>query len=531
MKLKQSKVFKAGIGYTIGNVMVKGINFLAIPIFSRLLTTEEMGLYTVFAAYEAVLFVFIGMALHSSIRSAKYEFEGKIDDFTSSIMGIYWINLIVALFISIVFNKILTKLLDLDLVTLVMLVIYSFGIAVVTLYNARISLDYEYKKYIKVSLASTIGNVGLSLILIKTIFNSSRGFGRVLGITISTVLVTVYIIYDLYKRARPTFRKKYWKFGIKYSLPIIPHGISQVLLAQFDRIMINKMIGKSEAGIYGLVGNIKLILAIISDSISEVWMTWFYEKMKNKLQVRICDKEWNTDRLADKVVTEHGDFAAYYAVNLEENGEGISSIPVTVSLMNEWGVSAEQIQADAMVADRKRGVTLMDMNEIIKSMIFGEEPENLLNEKMDMEAMENPMFCLTNKAKMNGASLLLQEDIRKQIGECLGSDYFVIPSSVHEVLILPDNGIFQVPELNAMVQEVNETQVERQEQLSDKVQFCDKKTAVMENAERREARLEKEKAEVKGGIHGRLEKAKAEIKAKEADKVPKNKSKELATAL
>lgn len=282
MKLKQSKVFKAGIGYTIGNVMVKGINFLAIPIFSRLLTTEEMGLYTVFAAYEAVLFVFIGMALHSSIRSAKYEFEGKIDDFTSSITGIYWINLIVALFISIVFNRILTKLLDLDLVTLVMLVIYSFGIAIVTLYNARISLDYEYKKYIKVSLVSTIGNVGVSLILIKTVFNSSRGFGRVLGITISTLLVTIYIIYDLYKRARPTYKKIYWKFGIKYSLPIIPHGISQVLLAQFDRIMINKMIGKSEAGIYGLVGNIKLILAIISDSISEVWMTWFYEKMKNK---------------------------------------------------------------------------------------------------------------------------------------------------------------------------------------------------------------------------------------------------------
>ena len=197
MKLKQSKVFKAGIGYTIGNVMVKGINFLAIPIFSRLLTTEEMGLYTVFAAYEAVLFVFIGMALHSSIRSAKYEFEGKIDDFTSSIMGIYWINLIVALFISIVFNKILTKLLDLDLVTLVMLVIYSFGIAVVTLYNARISLDYEYKKYIKVSLASTIGNVGLSLILIKTIFNSSRGFGRVLELQFPLYLLQ-YILYMIY---------------------------------------------------------------------------------------------------------------------------------------------------------------------------------------------------------------------------------------------------------------------------------------------------------------------------------------------
>ena len=260
-----------------------------------------------------------------------------------------------------------------------------------------------------------------------------------------------------------------------------------------------------------------------------------YEKMKDKLQVRICDKEWNTDRLADKVVTEHGDFAAYYAVNLEENGEGISSIPVTVSLMNEWGVSVEQIQADAMMADRNRGVVLMNMNEIIKSMIFGEEPENLLNEKLDIETMREPMFCLTNAQKMNGASLLLQEDIRKQIGECLGSDYFVLPSSIHEVLILPDNGLFEVPELNAMVKEVNETQVERQEQLSDKVQFCDGKTVVMENAERREARLEKEKAaekaEVKGGIHGRLEKAKAEIKAKEVNKAPKDKAKNLAEVL
>lgn len=265
-----------------------------------------------------------------------------------------------------------------------------------------------------------------------------------------------------------------------------------------------------------------------------------YEKVKDKLQVRICDRVWNTDRLEDKAFTEHGDFAAYYAVNLEENGEGISSIPVTISLMKEWGVSVEQIREDAMVADVSRGAMFMDMNEVIKSMIFDEGPaKNLLYEKLDLQTVENPMFCLTNESKQNGAGLLLQEDIRKRIGECLGSDYFVIPSSIHEVLILPDNGAFKVPELNAMVKEVNETQVDVQEQLSDKVQFCDEKTAVMENAERREARLEKEKAaekasaktEVKGGIHGKLEKAKAEIKTKETEKVPKNKSKDLAATL
>ena len=103
------------------------------------------------------------------------------------------------------------------------------------------------------------------------------------------------------------------------------------------------------------------------------------------------------------------------------------------------------------------------------------------------------------------------------------------------MIIVPESASPGRRMLTEMLREVNETQVEREEQLSDKVQFCDGKTAVMENAERREARLEKEKAaekaEIKGGIHGRLEKAKAEIKAKEADKTPKNKSKDLATAL
>ena len=64
-----------------------------------------------------------------------------------------------------------------------------------------------------------------------------------------------------------------------------------------------------------------------------------YEKMKEKLQVRICDQEWNEERLADKVVImEHGDFLdAYYAVNLEENEKGIGSIPVTTASDERMG--------------------------------------------------------------------------------------------------------------------------------------------------------------------------------------------------
>ena len=90
--------------------------------------------------------------------------------------------------------------------------------------------------------------------------------------------------------------------------------------------------------------------------------------------------------------------------------------------MTELYVMQRYLQKDVYKRqDKNRGVQLVDMTQIVESMIFGGTPKNLLNEKLDMETVENPMFCLTNESKMNGASLLLQEDIRKQIGECLGS--------------------------------------------------------------------------------------------------------------
>ena len=73
-----------------------------------------------------------------------------------------------------------------------------------------------------------------------------------LGVTIVVFGIAIYLLKKLYKKSKPIFNKKYWKFGLKYSLPIVPHGISQVLLSQFDRIMIRAIVGNSEAGIYSI---------------------------------------------------------------------------------------------------------------------------------------------------------------------------------------------------------------------------------------------------------------------------------------
>lgn len=287
---KTSKALSAGIGYTIGNILIKGINFIALPIFSRLMTTEEFGVYNVFLSYDAILFVVIGMALHSSLRSASYRYSGKIDEYTSSVLIIYIINFLIFFIIATIFGSFISSILGFNRITIYFLILYSFGSSILTLYNDRISLDYAYKKYILVALLNTAGNLFISLIFIFTVFSEAKDIGRIFGTTITIFIISLFLLYSLYKKALPKFNKEYWKFGIKYSLPIIPHGISQVLLGQFDRIMIRTIVGDSEAGIYSLGGNVNLFLNTITSSISSSWSTWFYSEMDKGNKKNIQDK-------------------------------------------------------------------------------------------------------------------------------------------------------------------------------------------------------------------------------------------------
>lgn len=283
-KLK-SKVISAGIWYTVGNMLIKGINFLSLPLFSRLLNMEEFGIYNVFVSYEAILYVIIGMAIHSSIRSANIKFKGNINEYTSSVSIIYLVNAMIMLFIALIFNKQLSKLLAFDKLIIVLLIFYSLGSALLSLYNNYISLEYSYKKYLLVSFFNSVGNVCISLVLILTIFKKKRDIGRIVGATSTICILAFFILCIMYKKAKPKINKSYWKFAVKYSIPIVPHGISQVLLAQFDRIMIRSIVGNAAAGIYSLAGNIMLILTIITDSISTAWSTWFYDQIsENRIE-------------------------------------------------------------------------------------------------------------------------------------------------------------------------------------------------------------------------------------------------------
>lgn len=277
------KALRAGMGYTIGNILIRGLSFISLPIFARLLTVSDFGVYTNFSAYVSIVSIIISFALHASIKNAKFDYEEQTGSFCSSVTLLILANTAFLLLIGTLFRAPLSTLLSLEHPYLVILVVAeSFCMAMITFYNNVLSVDYKYKEYLILSAIYAVFGVILSVALILTACQTQRYLGRILGALFVAFGITVYIFIRLYRTALPRFNREYWRYGMKISLPIVPHGLSQLLLAQFDRIMIKATIGSTEAGLYGFSYNIGTIFQVITNSLDTAWTPWFFEQMTAK---------------------------------------------------------------------------------------------------------------------------------------------------------------------------------------------------------------------------------------------------------
>ncbi|MDD6175929.1 MAG: oligosaccharide flippase family protein [Firmicutes bacterium] len=274
-----SSAAKAGLWYTVGNMMIKGITFLSIPIFSRIMSQEDYGLYNTFLSYASILTIFLGLALNTSIKNAKYDFPEKLNSYCSSLSLLILCNTVLVAVLSAVFSAQLGAFAALGGGMAVLMVADSFGNAMLTFYNASLAVDFRYKEYLGLSFFYSINSILLSVLLILGVFPENGYLARTLGSVVPLLLISGYVLVRLFHSAKPRFSGEYWKYGLKFSLPLIPHGLSQILLSQFDRIMILNTISETKAGIYSFAYNIAILYQVLSTSMDTAWTPWFYERM------------------------------------------------------------------------------------------------------------------------------------------------------------------------------------------------------------------------------------------------------------
>lgn len=253
-----------------------------------------------------------------------------------------------------------------------------------------------------------------------------------------------------------------------------------------------------------------------------------YEKMKSTLVMEVVSTETNAQMLEHLPHKELEDMSIVYRFLISSDNEGRASVVINNNMMEQMGITPEQLHEDAMKNSPViRPAVIQNMAEVMMEL------NHLTPEEADMMGLtmdDGPqmMYVATVPDKINGAGVLAYQDFMEQASERIGGgDFYILPSSKHEVLIVPDKDFVQLDDLKAMVKEVNATEVSAQDKLTDSVYHYDSQDKVFELADKFEQRVaEKEQTRDKKSIIAELKEKKEQIASqpkKAAEKAIKSK--------
>ena len=196
-----------------------------------------------------------------------------------------------------------------------------------------------------------------------------------------------------------------------------------------------------------------------------------YDLVKEGLSYKLISTERNSELLKDVPHVPFLDLAIVFYYAFENRGLPDGTILIKNKHMEMWGVSTEQLMRDAGEnAPKSLPGVCRDMCSVLERIYPGKSEEIFpANEPM------LPMYVLSNSRMVNGAAAMLYPDILHNLSESLKSDLYIIPSSVHEVIVLARNMAGDEKSLREMIHTVNETQLEPQDVLSDSLYFYDRK--------------------------------------------------------
>ena len=271
-----SKAFKSGIWYTASNFLVKGIAFLTTPIFTRLLTKADFGLYNNYVSWLAIATILVTLNLDSTLISARYDFEKKFDEYILSILSLSTISTVLWFVIVNLFSEAFVSFLGMDLVYINAMLVYLMFLPAVNLFQARERYLFEYKKTVASSLFIAIGTALISVFLVVKM--QDKLTGRIIGSIIPTVALGV-LFYLFFIRKGKRISCNYWKYALPVCLPFIPHLLSLTLLNSTDRVMITRWCGAEATAIYSLAYTCGTMVTMLMTSMNSAYAPWLGEKL------------------------------------------------------------------------------------------------------------------------------------------------------------------------------------------------------------------------------------------------------------
>lgn len=276
MKVMSNDV-KAGIWYTVGNFVNRGIAFASTPIFTRMLSKEDYGAFSNFTAWATIMVAITSLDMYTSISRAYQDYEEDFDTYMSTIS---WISITFSALCYIVlwiFKSWAINLFGMDFLYINMMFLYLIFSPAAQLFMSWQRIRGKYKTAIFVSVGSALLSLILSVVMVLNCQN--KLWGRILGYVLPVIMVNA-VLYGFFLAKGRKFVREKAKYALAIAVPLIPHSLSGNILAKSDQFMIKRYCGNADLALYSFAYDCSLVVSILSTSVNQAYVPWLYRKIK-----------------------------------------------------------------------------------------------------------------------------------------------------------------------------------------------------------------------------------------------------------
>lgn len=270
---------KTSVWFTVCQFLQRGISFITVPVFTRLLTTQEYGICNIYFAWFDIFLLFTSLKLpYEGLNNGLIRYEKDKDGYTSSVMGLITVLTIAGAAIYMVFGRWIDRITGLNGFLMLLMFIQLLFNPPLMLWTNRERFDFRYRKPVVVTALSSVMNLVITVVVVAS--TEYKAEARIIGSVVVQVVFGAALGVVLVVRGRSFFRKEYWKFALRFNLPLVFYYISQVILNQSDRIMINYYQGSGKAALYSVAYSTATIMLLILSSLNGTFNPWMYKKLK-----------------------------------------------------------------------------------------------------------------------------------------------------------------------------------------------------------------------------------------------------------
>lgn len=260
----------------------KGITFLTTPLFTRLLSTEQYGYWTLFQSWETVLTVVVTFNLTSGCyMQSLVKFDDCKDDLTSSFSTLLTCVLVAFLCIFLIAPEFFSRLIGLPVRYILVMFVSIWSTSMYLFWAVRQRVDLSYRSFVALSVAYTLVVSIVGVVSVLIVPDNFRADARVFSYAGTCFVMFVALGIRHFFKGKEHFSIKTWGRALRYNLPLIPHYLSQVLLNQSSRVQVGMYCGLTSAGIYGLAYSIGMAVQMLNSAVLNVLTPWMYQKIKD----------------------------------------------------------------------------------------------------------------------------------------------------------------------------------------------------------------------------------------------------------